>query len=125
MSVAADLAFLLRNAGLDNVFEGQLPAKPDELVMVRATGGVDPLFTHGVEQLERPRAQVIVRAKTYAIAADRIELARVTLTKTNVMINGTRYLRIRLLDSPTDLGADEQQPPRRLFSFNVQILKEG
>jgi hypothetical protein len=125
MSLAGDIAFLLRNAGFVHVIEGQLPAKPDEVVMVRALGGLDPLRTHGTEVYAQPRAQVLVRANTYAIASEWVEQAWRLLFKSNIIINGTRYLSIQPIDSPADLGADQQQPPRRMFSFNVQIMKEA
>ena len=124
MSLAGNLAVLLKSAGLENVVEGQLPATPDEVIMVRATSGAEPLRTHGSAAYAQPRAQIIVRAKTYATAEARADLAWRTMFRTNVTLDGVRYLSIHPIDSPMDVGADEQTPPRRLFSFNMQILKE-
>jgi hypothetical protein len=91
---------------------------------VRVSSGLESLDTHDSASYEQPRAQVLVRAKTEEVANARAVLARGALRKTNVVLNGKRYLRIVPIGSIEDLGDDEQNPPRRLVGFNVQILKE-
>jgi hypothetical protein len=123
-SVGRDLAIILRNAGLTPVFVGQFPATPDELVTIRSTGGVGPLETHDGACYERPRVQVIVRAKDEATAAARVRIAYRALRKIrNAIINGTYYLAVKAIDGIADLGTDEQNPPRRLMTFNAQVTR--
>lgn len=124
MAVYDDMKSILLGAGLSNIVNSQLPMKPDDVVLIRSTGGIEALRTHDVGvRYTQPRIQVFVRATTYALAESRAQTALDALTKQNVVVNGTRYLMIEPTDDLTDLGKDGQKPARHEFSFNVQLIR--
>ena len=124
MAVYDDLKAILLGAGLTDVKNGQLPMSPDDVIVIRSTGGLDALRTHSIGvRYSRPRVQIIVRATTSALAEARAQTALNALIKQNVVINGTRYLSIEPIDDLTDMGKDGQKPARHEFSFNVQVIR--
>jgi len=122
MTFPADLKTLLTGAGLSNIVNGQLPHSPDDVIMTRVTGGFEALETHDSVVYERPTAQVLVRASTFAIAWSRALTAQAALRKRNFVVNGTRYLSLKPTDGLVDLGKDSQKPGRHEVSFNITAV---
>jgi hypothetical protein len=124
MTLPAILKLLLETAGLTNVkYGGKMPNDPADLVYIRVSGGAPTVYTHGEETYEYPRAQILVRAETFANAWSRALIAKKNLTRTNFAVDGTWFLRIAPVDSLTNLGEDANK--RQQVSFNVQITKEA
>jgi len=87
--------------------------------------GGPPVLTHDAAPgiaYERPRVQVLVRAKDYRLARQRIEglvqgLARVV----NQTVLGARYQRLELVSGPVDVGLDGKG--RAQVTANLQAYK--
>lgn len=107
-----------------NLFLSKLPPSPDAAVAVIETGGAGPDYVMGQSQpvYENPTFQVIVRNKSYKIAREKAGriwdlLGRVS----NLPLGGRRYLQIIPLQSPFDLGPDENQ--REQVVANYEALR--
>jgi hypothetical protein len=123
--VANDLRVLLLAQEISvPIIVGYLPATPDDVIMIRQLEGLGDMETLEGIVYEQPRAQVLIRSDSYDLAISRARVARKALRRANIGILGTRYLRIVPMGSIGDLGKDDHKPPRRLVSFNVQIMKE-
>ena len=114
------------------IFKGGIPlddvAHPvaDSLIALRETGGLAPAYAHDTEGpgFERPTVQVVVRAAPYAYQ-DARNMAQRAFTVlgsiTNQVLEGTRYLWVRPLQSPFALPLDAHARP--IIVFNVLIAK--
>lgn len=134
--VAQDFADVLSTGGMGTVgstiFYGSLPDSVAQGVVVVETGGIFPLHTMGsgpattvgagVAAVERPRVQVMTRASVYetarAMAQDAFNLLDGLRDRT---VNSRRYLWVRAVQSPFDLGRDLND--RAQFAFNLDVTK--
>lgn len=124
LSFAHQLRILLLAAGFNDVYAGQMPATPDRAIQIKETTGPGDLETHDGSVYERPRAQVLVRAKDFNTAWADAKIAKKALRRTNETIGGTWYLRISP-ESLQDLGKERStEPARHEVSFNLQAIKE-
>lgn len=112
-----------------NLYKSDLPPTPDACVALLETGGLPAAHTMsggaGSAVYERPTVQVICRAgaQDYATAratAQDVHDALDGLSDTD--LSGVRYISIRAIQPPFELGLDERARP--LVGLNVQIDKE-
>lgn len=103
-----------------DIFLGQLPASPDNVVAVFEYAGEPPdLHWQG----EYPGLQILVRNKSYLAGRSKIEQARNVLHgMAETAINNHRYLLIRANQSPAFLQRDENN--RVIFVCNFRVIKE-
>lgn len=123
-SPAADLAGYLESQGLgaiaDDIFISREPAGVNECITVYDTGGFPPDPDCGIE---RPTAQLNVRAEDYATAYQKLELAKNTLiTPKGFDFNGYRYVGVWGDGDIGSLGYDDND--RSILVFNVNIMRE-
>ncbi|MBC7340891.1 MAG: hypothetical protein H5U02_00295 [Clostridia bacterium] len=103
-----------------DIFLGQLPAAPDNVVALFEYAGEPPDLHSSVEY---PGLQVLVRNKSYVAGRQKIEQTRNVLHGlTEATINGRRYLLVRARQSPEALPRDENG--RALFVCNFRVIKE-
>ena len=108
-----------------NLFLGRLPDTPSTCVSVYETGGLTPIEAMGGSSLPafiQPRAQLLVRAASYAAAASLAEdcFKKLTLID-NEALSGTKYLRVEGIQSPFYLERDGQE--RVVFACNYQAQR--
>ena len=110
-----------------NVFASRLPHTPATAIVVLQSPGGPPQhsFTGGVP-FEQPRVQVIVRSTSYATAESYAQTIWDGLdgiaNSTTVSSSGPRYVEISALQSPFDLGRDDNEWAR--IACNYQVKKE-
>ena len=119
-----DIAQILQNNGIGtlgaDIFLGQLPASPDNVVAVFEYAGEPPDLHSNVEY---PGLQVLARNKSYDTGRQKIEQAKNILHGlTETVINGHRYLLIQAKQSPAFLERDENN--RAVFVCNFRVIKE-
>jgi hypothetical protein len=109
------------------VFRGKMPATPDEVVVLRETGGTAAeRFMGGTASIEQPSLQVIVRGAPHdydgpRLVADTIWQAMVEWGAFTA--DGTRYVGLTPLQSVFPLR-DGDENHRKEFSMNFLVLKE-
>jgi len=103
-----------------DIFLGQLPASPDNVVAIFEYAGEPPdLHWPG----EYPGLQILVRNKSYDAGRQKIEQAKNVLHGlTETVINLHRYLLVRANQSPAFLQRDENN--RAIFVCNFRVIKE-
>lgn len=131
-----DIVDLLSTSGVGtvatNLFVGDVPDIVDQAIAVRETGGAFTVHTFGSgpsgaygagsAALEQPRVQVVSRATAYATARAKMQDAFNVLDgRRQRTINGVTYHWIRAVQSPFDLGRD--QNGRQRFACNFDIVK--
>lgn len=132
MGFAEDMVHVLQTGGVGvagaSLFissQSVPPTGDGPYLTVILTGGVWPVRTHdrgAAIAYERPGAQLVVRCKQWAAAEAMARAAYVVLSGiVNVFIGPTRYLEVRLLQEPFDMGPDASGRAR--CGFNVQALK--
>jgi hypothetical protein len=123
-----DLVTRLTAAGVGtlatSLFTGSGTPAPDgdgPYTFVIATPGERPVVTHtkGKTDYTRPRAQIVTKARNSVVALNKCTDAWAALDLTNVTIGTTRYLKIRPLQEPFDMGRDENDLYR--YGFNVSM----
>lgn len=130
-----DIADLLSTSGVGTVgtdiYVGDLPDNVDTGIAVRETGGVFSLHTYGpgpsgafgagAAVIERPRVQVMSRATSYATARARIgDAFNVLDGRSQRTINGVTYYSIYAVQSPIDIGRDQNDRQRFTANFDIQ-----
>jgi hypothetical protein len=129
VTTQADLVTRLAMAGVGvlttTLFAGSGTPAPDRgdgpFTFVVMTPGERPVITHndGGIAISKPRAQIVVRARDSLVAEARAWMAYEALDLTNVIIGTTRYLKIRPLQEPFDMGREENDLYR--WGFNVSL----
>lgn len=106
-----------------NVFVGELPTTPDEVVAVVGTGGPEADTRHGYDTAA---VQVVARGTPhdrtsgYAVA-DSIYGALHGLTSTTFP-DGTRVILVRGIQSrPVNIGPDDNARPRWSLNFELEV----
>lgn len=110
-----------------DLFLGRMLDKPDIQTVVYEGAGSSPLEVMGpsLPPNEHPRIQVVCRGQPEDYVGPRTKLDavwRVLAGVLDVVIDGTRYLRIEPVGSPFVLNRDESQ--RVLVSANFDVTKE-
>jgi len=119
-----DIGNYLQTSGVGtigtDIFLGQLPVTPDNVIVLFEYAG-EPPDLHS--SLEYPGLQVLVRNESYAAGRQKIEQVRSVLHGlTEAMINGRRYLLVQAKQSPESLARDENG--RAVFVCNFRVMKE-
>lgn len=133
MTLLEDIAtYLAANSTLvigTDLFAGQIPADaPDGVTCVYEYPGAPPIDGMGsstAPQVALPRIQVVGRGKgtsDYNDARGRVRTAYSILHGvTELVLSGTRYLRIMALQEPFPLSRDDNQ--RVLFACNFEVYR--
>lgn len=126
----ADLCTLIAAASLgtaaSTLFRGQnalLPTGDGPITRVIPTHGLRPMKVHndaGAVSYERPRALVMVHAKSYDVAMARARAIRNVLNLANTTVNGTRYLCMRSLQEPFELEPDDSGRIRIVCNYEAE-----
>ena len=127
MGLLDDIGTLLVNNGLGtigtNLFLSLLPANvADASVVIIETGGSEPGYVHETAQAstERPSFQVIVRDSDPETARSKANTIWKLLSKQrNTLINSSKYLSIRPIQSPFPLGRDENERDQIIANYAV------
>lgn len=102
-----------------------IPAGEGPYLSLTETGGGAPRRIHNVPgaHVQRPTAQIVARAKSYAVARSKIKEAYDALDGTfNTVLGTTFYLSITARQEPTDIGLDD--PGRPMIAFNIEVEKQ-
>lgn len=102
-----------------------IPPGDGPFLTLTETGGLAPTRVHNKNSVatQRPTAQVMVKAVTYAAARTMSVGAYNALDGVfNTNLSGTFYLRIAARQEPTDVGM-EDGTSHVLISFNVEVEK--
>ena len=106
-----------------NLFAGTCPESPDRSCAIYETGGMQPIHamsgSPGNALVERPRISIITRAMTYQSARQLAQnIFQVMDGLTNTTINGTSYLLVRAVNSPSQMDVDKGRP-RLVMNFDI------
>lgn len=110
-----------------NIFLGSksiIPEGAGPYLTLTETGGAGPMRVQNytTAHVQRPTAQILVRAKSYLDARTMIANAYAALDGIfNTTINGVFYQRIVARQEPTDLGLDSNERP--MLVFNIECEK--
>jgi hypothetical protein len=110
-----------------NLFGGTLPAGPNFAVAMYEPSGAGPVevMGPGLPAEDNPRLQVVVRSEPNNYVQARSvawSIWRILAGVVDETINGTRYLRIAAVHSPSFLTRDDNE--RVLFVCNFEVLKD-
>jgi len=108
-----------------DLFLHVLPDKPDEAASLINYLGDEPDYIQEERKVdvENPRLQLAVRSMRPEVCRLRAEKMYQSLMQVrNQTLNGTRYLWVRPVDSPSMIGRDENG--RFLTTVNFRITKE-
>lgn len=111
-----------------SIFLGSKAVIPDgdgPYLSVIETGGSGPLRIHNeaAAHVQRPTAQVLVRAKSYLVARTMAKNAYLALDGVfNTSLSGVFYQKIVARQEPTDIGLDAKERP--MISFNIEVEKQ-
>lgn len=101
-----------------------IPPGNGPFITIVETPGYGAHRTHNGDRIQRPSAQIVVRANTYPIARTRARLAYLALDGVfNTLLSGVFYHRIVATQEPFDLGLEEGTARARV-AFNIDAEKE-
>ena len=126
--MADDIADRLVAQGLGtkgvDIFRSFDPGRPDDAILIYRLGGAGFIDAMGAQAkvIEQPTAHIIVRGKKPSDAETKANQVVLALHKYVGTLNGTRYLFIRALQSPLDVGPDENGRTR--YAINFRVTKE-
>jgi hypothetical protein len=106
-----------------NLFWGHMPNTPDTCVVVYEYMGEPPVYSKDAVEWERPRLQVVCRAKTYVEAMQKAEAVFELLSNVKrLTINGTLYDSIRARQRPfaDPQGKDDQGRFRVFCNYAIR-----
>jgi hypothetical protein len=114
-----------------NIFLGSgavIPPLPaaGPFMSITETGGSAPLRIQNVTgaHVQRPTAQIMVRAASYSAARAMAKAAYDALDGIwNTTLSGTFYQKITARQEPTDIGLEEGTT-RRMIAFNIEAQKQ-
>lgn len=117
-----DLATYYAGLGHTSIYQGintVLPTDDGPLISLVLTGGTSPDYVQNQVEAgyRHPAARICVHAKLSSVGREKIEELWTKATIRNTTIDGTRYVSIRPLQDPYELGPDRQN--RSQFAFNV------
>lgn len=121
--VSQDIVDILSDAGLglttaDNLFAGEYPDKPDQIVMVSDAPGNTPDI-HGYR---KPAVQVLVRSNKYDTGWDLANDIAVYLHASyGYKYDGVYYTGIWMSTDVERIGRDDKQ--RHLFAVNFEVQR--
>jgi hypothetical protein len=133
MSVLDDLASKLVVDGIctlgGDLFLGSkavIPSGDGPYTSLNEVGGVAPtrVQNKAAANTKRPTVQVLVRAKLYNIARDKVAQVYASLDGVfNTTLNGVFYVKVTARQEPTDMGVDATGNRVQLV-FNLEAEKQ-
>jgi len=104
-----------------NLFKSIDPGQPDTAVVLYEYSGYSPIntFGTGTPTIEQPHLHILVRGVNYDTASSTASAVFHALHRLVGVINHTRYLYVKALQSPYDVGPDERGRPRLVCKFRV------
>ena len=123
MNLIADIKTLL--VGIEsNIFLGDKPDAPDNLICIYPSGGYNPLIDQIRSIIDRPTFQIIIRDTSFSSAITRCEAIKLTLNGiSNQTIGGSFYLSIYQQGDILPLGKDSRNRIELSINFRTQIRK--
>ncbi|MGF9711717.1 minor capsid protein [Paenibacillus naphthalenovorans] len=105
-----------------NIFLGSTPDMPHNLMTIYHTGGADPNHSFEKRQYRNQTIQIKVRNMSYAIAENKLKQVSASLDgKTEIVINGTRYISIFQQGDVLPLGMDEKGRSSLTLNFRIRV----
>ncbi len=105
--------------------KSQIPGGSGPFLSVTETGGSGPEGTHNSTKMpayQRPNAQLVVRASTYAVARAMAMAAYAALFPVrNRFVMGCWWRQVIILQEPFDMGLDATS--RATCGFNIAVTK--
>lgn len=118
---AQNASLTFNNAAGRNVFTGELPADPDDCVVLLGLPGSTITDSRDVKELEFPRFQVVTRAVDYEDAATLLSTVRSTLHGLiGTSFEDYRVLRLHAEQDGGPLGQDD----KGRFEFSINFIAE-
>ena len=132
MSMVKDIAELLESKGIGTVgtdiFYGQIPEKPDDIIGVFEYAGRPPST---LEQLDYPGLQIRARGEDYESVRSTMQIIQNLLIRIGdadddeyregILLNDTLYFRMAPVQGPFPLGRDLKE--RMDFVQNYYVTK--
>ena len=122
----ADVATALQTAGVGtkgtDIFQGEKPATPDNLVALFEYGGSPPPLTFTGTKLEEPGLNVWIRNKVYPAGREKAQAVFDALHGNRIAATTGRILLMKANQSPEGMGKDESG--RHEWVINFTVIKE-
>lgn len=117
-------SLLISVTSASNIFQGELPDTPDNVLGVFFSGGFDPSFSFDSKQFENPTFQVRIRNKDAVTAMTWAEQVKDALAgKTELIINGSRYISIMQNGDILPLGKDDRGRTDLSLNFSAKVKR--
>ena len=118
-----DLATLLTNSGLSDVYKSAMPDAPDDAICLYEYGGFGQTRMHDGIGWRNPSIQALVRSRVYATARTKIEtIYSLKSGLTNTQVGGTTILHATPIQEPFPMGpVDSQGRIRLIVNFDLSI----
>ena len=127
MSAAIDVTTWLTDDGLENVWTGDAPADPDQIIVVYEYPGMESMWIRDTADnpaIERPRIQIMIRGTSYLEMDTRATNVHYRLLAANdVTIDGRYYGHIRHLQDGWLQTRDDRN--RWIWTQNYQVQREA
>lgn len=126
MSLTEDIKTLIPSgaAAEADVFRGEMPDSPDNLVCIFQTGGVNPSHSFDARQFEEPLFQIMIRNTSYDIAFTKAEAIKDALEgQTELVIGGNTYLSIFMQGDILSLGKDTADRTKLSINFKTKVKR--
>jgi hypothetical protein len=114
-----------QGAATPNLFLSGWRDSPDLALVLYQYAGQQPMYMMGggVQSIEYPRLQLVVRAAQYQDAMDwAYKFWKLLGTIGNQTLSGTKWLRVMALDGPQSLTPDDKN--RQRIAANFEVTKE-
>ena len=122
MGVCLDMSVLLTTES--NIFIGDKPDTPNNLICLYDTGGYDSEINMNKCIVERPTFMIKVRDTSYVNGLARCEVIKGLLTTlTNITINTHLYIEIFQVGGVNALGKDDKNRWEFSLNFKTRLIK--
>lgn len=111
-------------AATADIYSGDKPDKPDNIVVLYQTGGADPSHSFNAREFEEPTFQVLIRNAAYANAITKAEAVKDAFDgQTELTINGNRYMSIFQQGDIQPLGRDNDNRTELTVNFRAKVVR--
>lgn len=122
MCICLDMITLLTTEA--NIFIGDKPDSPNNLICMYETGGYDSEIQMNKSVVERPTFMIKIRDTSYTSGIARCEVIKSLLTTlTNITINTHFYIEIFQVGGVNVLGKDEKNRWEFSLNFKTRLVK--
>ena len=123
MSLLVDMATLLSGVS-SNIYYGDLPDTPDNVLVLYNTGGFDSLHNMTDVTAEQPTFQVRIRNTSYATAITQAESIKDALDGVATQtINSNLYISVFLQGDINSIGKDDRGRSNLTLNFAVRVKR--